>query len=148
MSGPSPSQDRPARPADVDEICGALPETWFGTTWGDVPTWLVLHGLEGGERRGRGFVMYRRPSATAIDPLSGEPFTDLLVVRTPSAVEKQELVDAPGPFFTVPHFDRTNAVLVSLSRLSEITRAELAEVIADAWRSCASPALRRAQDDG
>ena len=29
------------RPEDVDEICGGLPETWFGTSWGDVPTWLV-----------------------------------------------------------------------------------------------------------
>ena len=29
---------RPATPADVEAICGSLPETWFGTSWGDVPT--------------------------------------------------------------------------------------------------------------
>lgn len=146
MSRAAPPGDRPARPEDVDPICAALPETWFGTTWGDVPTWLVLHAMRGGERRGRGFVLYRHPSSTAIDPATGEPYTDLLVVQTPSAAAKEELVEAEGPFFTVPHFDRSHAVLVSLSRLGEITRAELTEVIADAWRSCAAPALLREHD--
>ncbi|MGN6252511.1 MAG: hypothetical protein ACTHNS_11930 [Marmoricola sp.] len=134
---------RAARPEDVDAICAALPETWFGTSWGDVPTWLVHHRVRDGERQGRGFVVYRRPGATAIDPATGEPFTDLLVVRTPTIEDKHELVAADGPFFTVPHFDRSNAVLVQLSRLAEIRRDELEEVLTDAWRACAPARLVR-----
>lgn len=31
----------PATVEDVDAICAGLPQTWFGTSWGNVPTWLV-----------------------------------------------------------------------------------------------------------
>jgi hypothetical protein len=133
--------DRPARPEDVDEICGGLPETWFGTSWGDVPTWLVHHRVRDGERQGRGFVLYRKPGRTAIDPATGEMYDDLLVLRTPTEADKTALVEADGPFFTIDHFNGYNAVLVQLSRLGEITRTELAEVITDAWRACAPKSL-------
>lgn len=128
---------RRARPADVDEICGALPQTWFGTSWGDVPTWLVHHRVRDGVRQGRGFVLYRKPHKSAIDPETGEMYADLLVIRTPSEADKLALVEDDGPFFTIDHFNGYNAVLVQLSRLGEIDREELAEVITDAWRACA-----------
>jgi hypothetical protein len=131
---------RPARPEDVDEICAALPETWFGTSWGDVPTWLVPHRRDRGSG-GRGFVLYRKPHRTAIDPGTGEPYADLLVIRTATEDDTVALVEADGPFFTIPHFRGYNAVLVQLSRLGEISRGELAEVIADAWRACAPKSL-------
>jgi hypothetical protein len=132
---------RRARPEDVDEICGGLPETWFGTTWGDVPTWLVHHRVRDGERQGRGFVLYRRPRKDAIDPETGEMYDDLLVIRTPGEAEKTALVEDDGPFFTIPHFKGYNAVLVERSRLGEITRDELVEVVTDAWRACAPKSL-------
>jgi hypothetical protein len=132
---------RRARAEDVDEICGGLPETWFGTTWGDVPTWLVHQRFSKGERKGRGFLLYRKPSPTAIDPATGERYTDLLVIRTANSDDKQALVEADGPFFTIDHFKGYDAVLVQLSRIGELTRDELAEVITDAWRACAAPAL-------
>jgi hypothetical protein len=132
---------RPATPADVDEICGSLPETWLGTSWGDVPTWLVPHRVRDGVDKGRGFVLYRKPHKTAVDPETGEMYDDLLVIRTPNADDKQALVEADGPFFTIPHFSCYNAVLVQLSRLGEISRDELAEVITDAWRTCAPKKL-------
>jgi hypothetical protein len=131
---------RPAAPEDVDAICGALPETWFGTSWGDVPTWLVPHRRDRGSG-GRGFVLYRKPHKTAVDSATGEMYDDLLVIRTPNADDKQALVEADGPFFTIAHFEGYNAVLVQLSRLHEITRDELEEVITDAWRACASKSL-------
>lgn len=136
---------RAARPSDVDEICGSLPETWFGTSWGDVPTWLVRQ--KDGDEKGRGFLLYRKPHQTAVDPRTGEPYEDLLVIRTPSPTEKTELVEGEGPFFTIPHFDNTNAVLVQLSRLEEIDRDELVEVVTDAWRTCAPPRLRKQHPD-
>ncbi|WP_139978761.1 MmcQ/YjbR family DNA-binding protein [Nocardioides litoris] len=131
--------DRPARPDDVDEICAALPETELGTSWGDRPTWKVPRGP-----KGKGFLLRRAPHPTAVDPDTGEMYDDLLVVQTPTEVEKHALVADPAtPFFTIPHFDRTSAVLVQQSRLGEITRAELAEVITDAWAAMAPKRLVR-----
>ncbi|WP_182526711.1 MmcQ/YjbR family DNA-binding protein [Nocardioides dongkuii] len=130
-----PAADRPATPGDVDEICRALPEVELGTSWGDVPTYLV---------GGRGFVLFRKPHASAVDPGTGEEYDDLLVIVTPGPAEKQALVDdARLPFFTIDHFARTNAVLVQQSRLGELGRAELAEVITDAWAARAPKRLVR-----
>jgi len=132
---------RPAKPADVDAICGALPETWFATSWGDVPTWLVPHRVRDGVDKGRGFVLYRKPNKNALDPRTGEPYDDLLVIRTANEVDKTALVSDDGPFFTIDHFNGYNAVLVQLSRLGEISRDELEEVLTDAWRACAPKTL-------
>lgn len=130
---------RPARPEDVDEICGALPDTELGTSWGDLPTWKVPAGP-----RGKGFLLYRMPHQTAVDPETGEMYDDLVVIVTPTEVEKNALVADPAtPFFTIDHFRNRNAVLVQLSRLGEITRGELAEVITDAWATRAPKRLAR-----
>src|SRR3954447_24227832 len=130
---------RKARPSDVDEICGGLPQTWFGTSWGDVPTWLVPLRVKGD--KGRGFVLHRKPHRSAIDPATGEEYTDLLVIRTAGPDDTQALVEAGGPFFTIDHFRGYNAVLVQQSRLGEITRDELAEVITEAWLATAPKSL-------
>lgn len=130
---------RRARAEDVDDICGSLPETELGTSWGDVPTWKVPRGP-----KGRGFVLYRHPHRTALDPHTGEPFDDLLVIVTPTGADKAALVGEESlPFFTIDHFRNTNAVLVQLSRLGEISRDELAEVITDAWAHRAPKRLVR-----
>ena len=134
-----PDGDRPARPEDVDEICGALPETELSTSWGDVPTWKVPRG-----EKGKGFVLYRHPHKTAVDPVTGEMYDDLLVVVTPTEAEKAALVEDPStPFFTIDHFRGYNAVLVQQSRLGEISRAELVEVITEAWAHRAPKRLVR-----
>ncbi len=128
---------RPATPDDVDEICAALPDTELGTSWGDLPTWKVPAGP-----KGKGFLLYRAPHKTAIDPETGELYDDLLVIITPTAVEKNALVeDDSTPFFTIPHFKGFNAVLVQLSRLGELDRDELAEIITDAWATKAPKRL-------
>jgi hypothetical protein len=128
---------RRARPEDVDEICAALPETELGISWGDRPTWKVPRGP-----KGKGFLLYRAPGPTAVDPATGERYTDLVVITTPTEVEKQALVeDESTPFFTIPHFKGYNAVLVQQSRLGEITRQELEEVITDAWATKAPKKL-------
>jgi len=126
---------RRASADDIDEICMGLPEVEFGTSWGDRPTYKV---------RGKGFVLYRAPHRTAIDPATGEPFDDLLVITTPTEVEKRALVeDERLPFFTIDHFKGYNAVLVQLSRLGEIDRDELVEIITEAWATKAPKPLAR-----
>jgi hypothetical protein len=125
----------PATPQDVDELCLALPEVELGTSWGDRPTYKV---------RGKGFLLFRAPHKSAVDPVTGEEYDDLLVVEVASEHEKRALVEGDGPFFTIPHFDGYNAVLVQQSRLGEITRGELAEVIIDAWLKRAPKTLAKA----
>ena len=43
--------------------------------------------------------------------------------------------DPASPFFTTAHFDGHPSVLVRASRLAEIGRTELTELIQDAWLS-------------
>jgi hypothetical protein len=126
---------RVATPEDVDEICLGLPEVELGTSWGDNPTYKV---------RGKGFLMHRPPGRTALDPRTGEPFTDLLVIRVPGESEKRALVeDEALPFFTIDHFNGYHAVLVQQSRLGEVSRDELAEIITDAWLTMAPRSLAK-----
>jgi hypothetical protein len=129
----------PARPEDVDEICAALPETELGISWGDRPTWKVPRG-----DKGRGFVLYRAPHKSAVDPATGEMYDDLVVIITPTEVEKHALVeDESTPFFTIDHFKGFNAVLVQQSRLGEVDRDELVEILTDAWATRAPKRLVR-----
>jgi hypothetical protein len=117
----------------VDAICRALPEVELGTSWGDVTTYKV---------RDKGFLLYRPPHKSAINPATGEMYDDLLVIMTPTAAEKAALVeDESTPFFTIDHFRNFSAVLVQRSRLDEIDRAELAEIITDAWAAKAPRSL-------
>lgn len=135
---------RTAREADIAAIAGALPETEFGITWGDRPTWKVPAGP-----KGKGFVLYRAPRRDAVDPDTGLEYDDLIVIRTADAGDKQALVDdARLPFFTIDHFKNFNAVLVSAARLGELTYDELAEVITEAWIAVAPVTLRKAFLDG
>ena len=130
---------RPARPSDVDAICGSLPDTELGITWGDRPTWKVPAG-----DKGRGFCLYRAPHRSAIDPETGETYDDLVVIRTANAADKAALVeDEASPFFTIDHFKGFNAVLVQQSRLGEITVDELREVLTDAWLAVAPRRLAK-----
>ncbi len=136
--------DRPATAADVDAVAGSLPETELGISWGDRPTWKVPRGP-----KGKGFLLYRAPRKDAVDPVTGEPYDDLIVIMTADDADKQALVDDPGtPFFTIDHFRNFNAVLVQASRLGEIGRAELAEVITEAWLRMAPKRLARAFLEG
>jgi hypothetical protein len=129
----------PARPEDVDEICAGLPETELGTSWGDRPTWKVPRG-----DKGKGFVLHRAPHKSAVDPVTGEMYDDLVVIVTPTEVEKHALVEDPAtPFFTIDHFNGYSAVLVQQSRLGELDREELVEILTDAWATRAPKRLVR-----
>jgi hypothetical protein len=128
-----------ASPADIEPICLSLPEVELGISWGDRPTYKVPRGA-----KGRGFLLYRAPGKTAIDPVSGDMFTDLLVIQVADEATKRTLVQDPqSPFFTIDHFNGYNAVLVQESRLGELERDQLVEIITEAWATKAPPRLVR-----
>ncbi len=87
----------------------------------------------------KSFVFFRNPRPDAVDPETRERYEDVIVFWVPSEADKQALVqDETSPFFTTPHFNGHRSVLLRASRISEITRQELAEVVQDAWLSQAS----------
>lgn len=92
---------------------------------------------------GKSFVFFRNPRADATDPETGERYTDVIVFWVASESDKQAMVQDPAaPFFTTPHFDGHRSVLLRSSRIGELTRQELAEVVQDAWLAQASDRRR------
>jgi hypothetical protein len=88
---------------------------------------------------GKSVVFFRTARPDAFDPETGERYQDVIVFWVTSEADKQALVQDPdSPFFTTPHFDGHPSVLVRASRLNEISRQELAEVVQDAWLAQAS----------
>lgn len=97
----------------------------------------------------RSFVFFRNPRPDAVDPETGERYDDVVVLWVESEIEKQALLaDESTPYFTTPHFDGHPSVLLRTSRIGELSRDELAEVVYDAWLARASKtAARRWLDD-
>ena len=114
---------RKARLSDVGEIALGLPEVEEGTAWGNAAYTV----------RGKSFLQFREPRPDAVDPETGERMDDVIVVSVPDQLDKDALVEGDGPWFTTPHFDGYNAVLLRQRDLGRVSRAELAEVITDAW---------------
>ena len=122
--------NHPARVEDVHEIAAALPHvTVEGGTQGNA---IYLVG-------GKTFVFFRNPRPDAVDPDTAERYQDVIVIWVDSEEDKTALVEDPhSPFFTTDHFRGHRSVLVQASRIGELSRQELAELIQDAWLSRAS----------
>lgn len=124
------SDNRPARVEDVHELALAMPhvKVWDGTA--ENPVYQV---------GGKSFVFFRNPRPDAVDPATGERYDDVIMFWVGSEADKLAMVqDDDSPFFTTAHFDGHPSVLIRASRLSEISRAELAEVVQEAWLARAS----------
>ena len=108
-----------------------------------MPHVTVVHGRLGNpiyQVGGKSFVFFRTPRPDATDPQTGERYPDVIVFWVPSESDKQALVqDKASPFFTTSHFDGHPSVLVRASRVGELTRQELTEVVQDAWLAQTSP---------
>jgi hypothetical protein len=122
---------RKARLADIADIALGLPEVEEGTSWGR-PAYVV---------RKKSFLHFREPRPDAIDPDTGERMQDVIIVTVADQNDKDALVASDGPWFTTPHFDGYNAVLVRERDLGKLTRRELEEVITDAWAARAPKRL-------
>jgi hypothetical protein len=122
--------DRPARVGDVHEIAASMPHV----TRVEGPKGNPIYQVGG-----KSFVFFRTAQPDATDPVTGERYTDVIMLWVESESDKLALVQDPGsPFFTTDHFDGHPSVLVRASRLAEISRTELAELIQDAWLARAS----------
>jgi hypothetical protein len=94
---------------------------------------------------GKSFVFFRTPRPDACDAQTGERWDDVIVFWVGSEADKEALIQDPtSPWFTTPHFHGHLSVLARASRLGELDREELVEVVQDAWLARASP--RRAAE--
>ena len=92
----------------------------------------------------KSFVFFRTPRPDAFDPETGERYDDVIVFWVDPVDKDAMVLDESTPYFTTPHFDGHPSVLLRGSRIGELTRDEIAEVVQDAWLSRASK--RRAAD--
>ena len=92
----------------------------------------------------KSFVFFRTPRPDAVDPDTGERYDDVIVLWVGSEGDKQALLqDERLPFFTTAHFDDHPSVLLRASRVGEMERDELVEIVQEAWLAQASATRRR-----
>ncbi|MBC3194258.1 MmcQ/YjbR family DNA-binding protein [Pseudonocardia sp. C8] len=131
-----PAQPPRARVEDVHELAAGMPHVTVEYGPAGNPVYQVGR---------KSFVFFRTPRPDARDPETGERYPDVIVFWVGSEDEKLALVqDAGTPFFTTPHFDGHPSVLLRASRIGELDREELAEIVQDAWLSRASARRRTA----
>ncbi len=107
--------------ADVRRVALGLPETTERLSYG-TPAWFV------------GKLLFARVRDT------GD-----LMVRVEDEAEKAALLQQdPAVFFTTPHYDGYAAIL---ARPTELAADRLVELLTDAWRTRATPAIRRRHPD-
>jgi len=123
-------RSRKAKIEDVHELAADMPHVTVTHLGTGKPVYQV---------GGKSFVFFRNPRPDACDPKTGERYDDVIVLWVASESDKLALVQDPrSPFFTTSHFDGHPSVLVRSSRIGELTRDELAEIVQDAWLSRAS----------
>jgi hypothetical protein len=118
------SRSRAATLRDIDEAALGLPEVTREPETGGRPVFKV---------RGKTFAFARDPRKDAFDPEAGEPYDDVLAFSC-TAEDKESMVSDPdSPWFTTPHWNGYNAVLLLERDLGRLTVDELREVVTDAW---------------
>lgn len=128
-------RSRKARISDVHEVARAMPHV---TASGPEERPVYQVG-------GKSFIFFRGRRPDAFDPETGERYADVIVFWVAEEEEKEAMVSDPStPYFTTPHFKGHRSVLLRASRIGELTRDEVAELVQDAWLSRAS--AKRARD--
>jgi hypothetical protein len=121
---------------DLDQLALAMPETTKELSDDGRPGYLV---------RGKTFCIHRRRRRDAVDPESAERLDDVLMFRVDGLDAKELMLSDPrGVFFTTPHFDGYPAVLLRIPDLAQLDRAELRDVVIDAWLTRAPKRVAKA----
>jgi len=122
--------------ADLDELALAMPKATKEVSEDGRPSYLV---------HGKMFCFHRGLRRDAVDAETGERLGDVLMFRVADLdVKDLLLADDRGVFFTTPHFDGYPAVLVRIPDLARLDRAELEDLVADAWLTRAQKRVARA----
>ena len=125
-----------ARVEDIHDVAMRMPHV------------TVIHGRLGNpiyQVGGKSFVFFRNPRPDAVDPDTGSRYPDVIVFWVASEADKQALIQDPAsPFFTTAHFDGHPSVLLRAAHVGELSRAELTELVQDAWLAQASARRRSA----
>lgn len=121
---------------DVEKLALALPQTAKAEDDEGRPSYSV---------NGKVICWHRSPRPDALDPKTGERLTDVFVLRTTDLdVKEMTLQDARGIFFTTPHWKGYPAVLIRIRDLKRVRRAELRDLIEEAWLSRAPKRVAKA----
>ncbi len=121
--------------AELDAIARSLPEVTVRFSTDDRPEYRV---------REKTFCALRGLRKDAIDPETGLPMDDVVMIRTPGLAAKEDLLaDASLPLFTTSHFDGWPAVLVRVRDLPTVPVGRLRELISAGWRAQAPKSLWR-----
>jgi hypothetical protein len=122
--------------ADLDELALAMPQATKEVSEDGRPAYFV---------HGKLFCFHRGLRRDAVDPETGERLDDVLMFRVADLGVKELLLsDDRGVYFTTPHFDGYAAVLVRIPALARLDRAELEELVAEAWLTRAQKRVAKA----
>jgi hypothetical protein len=122
--------------ADLDKLALAMPQVTKEVSEDGRPSYLV---------HGKMFCFHRSRRPDAIDPDSGERMDDVLMFRVENLdVKELFLADDRGLFFTTPHFNGYPAILLRIPTLKKIDRAELRDLVAEAWLTRAQKRVAKA----
>jgi hypothetical protein len=119
---------------DLDELALAMPEAAKEIEDGR-PTYTV---------HGKMFCFHRGPRPDVVDPDTGERLDDVLVFRVADLGVKEMLIsDSRGIYFTTPHWNGYSAVLICIPDLKRLERAELRDLVEEAWLTRAQKRLAK-----
>ena len=121
---------------DVDSLALAMPQATKEVSDDGRPTYLV---------HGKMFCFHRSRRPDAVDPETGERLDDVFVFRVEDLdVKELILADDRGVFFTTPHWNGYPAVLIRIPDLARLDRAELRDLVIDAWLTRAQKRVAKA----
>jgi hypothetical protein len=121
---------------DLDELALAMPGTVREDAADGRPSYLV---------NGKMYCFHRSRRPDAVDPDTGERLDDVLMFRVADLEEKELLLSDPGGvLFTTPHFNGYPAVLLRIRDLKRVSRADLRDLVVDAWMTRAPKRVAKA----
>jgi hypothetical protein len=121
---------------DLDELALAMPQATKEVSDDGRPSYSV---------HGKYFCFHRRPRPDAVDEKTGERLDDVLVFRVEGQdVKDLILADGRGIFFTTPHWNGYPAVLIRIPSLRRLKKAELRDLVVDAWLTRAQKRVAKA----